>query len=561
MLSPSRFRILAVGLGLWALIVWVRLAQVQVVHQERWQAEAMRQQERVIPLDERRGDIRTRDGRLLAGSLERVAVYANPRQIPRARWGEVAQRLSPLTGLTEAEIAKSLSERTGFFYLGKDFSPDISRSVARLNIRGVGTLPVERRVYPHGSLAGPVVGFVNIDGVGQAGLEASYQKTLAGSSGLYRLIQDGKRLPTALALLQEKPGRPGLSLVLTIESRIQMVVEEELARTVHEVGAEGAAGVVMDPITGEVLAMVSLPAYDPGAVGRAPREWWRNRAVEDALEPGSSFKPVVFAAALTSGVLRPSDVIDCSGGGIQVAGAFIRDHAHYGMLPVRETLAKSSNVGAVRVAHRTDPSVLENTIRALGFGQATGVELPAEARGILRPVGQWSALSRAGLAIGQEVSASPIQMARAYAVLANGGRLVRPTLVRETRLPDGSPATPFRPEPGDPVLSPQVAAILRDFLETAVSDGTGRGAQLEGYRLAGKTGTAQKATGGGYGEGRHAAWFAGFFPAHNPRVVLVVCIDEPKSTYWASAVAAPVVGRIAARLVTLLGLPPPGALA
>ena len=555
-LSPSRFRLVVVALVAWTLIAWLRLAQVQVLQHERWHREATRQQERSVPVNQPRGDIRTRDGRLLAGSVQRVSVYAIPGQIPAARVQAVAESLSPLVGLSAEETRNRLAGRNAFFYLGRDFDPEIARAVIGLHVRGVGIHSNERRVYPHGPLAGPVVGWVNADGEGQAGIERAYQNTLAGSPAVYREFRDGRRMPTALELRQEKAGRQGMSLVLTLDSRIQQLVEEELLRTTVAVGAAGAAGVVMDPYTGEVLALVSLPAYDPGALGLVPPEWRRNRAVEDAVEPGSSFKPFILAAALSEGVLSPAELIDCTGGGIQVGNTFFRDNGRYGALPLHEMLAKSSNVGAIRIAHRLNPDVMEAALRRFGFGSRTGIEMPAEASGILRSQRHWSQLSRAGIALGQEVSTSALQMARAYAAIANGGRLITPTLVRETRSRSGEVAVPFRPQKGEQVLPPDAAALLRELLEFAVTKGTGKGAHLAGYRVAGKTGTAQRAMAGGYAGGHHAAWFAGFLPAHRPQVVLVLYIDQPSTAYWASEVAAPTAGRIAAGLLPMLGLLP-----
>lgn len=555
-LQRGRFLLVVIGLAIWAAAAWARLAQVQVLQHDHWHSEAVRQQEREISVDRPRGDIRTRDGRLLAGSVHRVGVYVIPRQIPSSRWREVAESLAPITELEEDEILRRLGERRKFFYLGKDYDPEIAPSVIRLHVRGVGTLPVERRVYPHGALAGPIIGHVDAEGRGQAGLERSYQNTLAGSPGVFRQIRDGKRLPTPLELRPEDAGRPGLSLTLTLDSRIQALVEEELFRTMTALGATGAAGVIMDPGSGEILALASLPAYDPGALGLTEARLRRNRAVEDALEPGSSFKPFILAAALEQGVLSPSETIDCSGGGIQIGNTFIRDNGRYGLLPVRQMLAVSSNVGAIRVAHRVPPEALETTIRGLGFGRRTGVGLPAESNGIFRPTIQWSTLSRAGLAIGQEISASAVQMARAYAAIANGGRLVTPTLVRESRSLAGAATVLTRPDAGEQVLSPEVAAALRDLLEFAVAEGTGRKAHLAGYRMAGKTGTAQRAQVGGYRKGHHAAWFAGFFPAHQPQIVIVLYIEQPRTAFWASEIAAPVARRIADQLVTVLGLLP-----
>jgi cell division protein FtsI/penicillin-binding protein 2 len=555
-LNTSRLRWLEAALALWALVVVARLVHVQVVEHRSWEAESTRQREHTLEVEEPRGDIRSRDGRLLAGSVERVAVWANPRKLPREKWGTAAVNLAPLTGRSSEEILASLRGHDGFFYLAKDLGPRVAEAVAKLHLRGVGTLRTERRVYPHGSLAGPTVGFVNADGSGQAGLEAFYDRTLRGVPSIYRELRDGKMYPTKLDLRLERAGRPGQSLVLALDCRIQQVVDEELGRTIAEVRAKGASAVVMNPHNGQLLAIASLPSYDPGNVGQVPAEYRRNRAVEDALEPGSTFKPIVVAAAMTAGVLNPSELVDCSGGGVQVANVFIHDHARYGLLPVRELLAKSSNSGAIRIAHRLSAVQLDTAIRELGFGQVTRVELPAETRGIYRSPQHWSALSRASLALGQEISTTPLQLAQAYAAIANGGFLVHPTLVLETRDRDGRVVMPYREQPANRVLPASVASPLATLLEAVVEEGTGKAADVPGYRVAGKTGTAQRAFEGTYASGRHVAWFAGFLPMPDPTLVIVVCVDEPASNYWAAEVAAPAFGRIAARLATLLGLSP-----
>jgi len=552
----GRLRLLAGALAAWAIVVLLRLVQVQVIDHTEWLAEASRQQEQQVEVEAPRGEIRTRDGRLLAGSLERVAIYANPRKLPRESWPSMAVKLSPLTGLPASEVLRRLGAHDGFFYLARDLDPAVAPEVARLRQRGIGTLRMERREYPHHQFAAAVVGFVDASGTGQAGLEASYDRTLAGTPSVYRLLRDGKSFPTPLDLRLDKPGRPGLTLRLTLDSRVQQVVEEELSRTLEEVSGAGAAGVVMDPTNGQLLAIASLPTYDPASVASVPSEWWRNRAVEAVYEPGSVFKPVIVAAALANGSVNAREYVDCSGGGVQVAGAFIRDHANYGVLPLRDVLAKSSNAGTIRIAHRLTPETLDAAIRRFGFGRPTGVELPAEGRGLYHPVEKWSALSRAGLAIGQEISVTPLQIAQAYAAMANHGVMVHPTLVLETLDDDGNVIAPSGPNPGKAVLSPQVAGALVEMLSAVVDEGTGRAAAVSGFQVGGKTGTAQKAVGGSYASGQHVAWFAGFLPLPNPRLVIVVCIDQPEGSFWASDVAAPAFGRIAARLVTLLGLRP-----
>jgi cell division protein FtsI (penicillin-binding protein 3) len=557
MVNRARLRWLGVGLAVWAAAVAARLVQVQLVEHREWEADSARQRERTLEVEEPRGAIVSRDGRLLAGSLEGVAVYANPSRIPRARWPELARSLAGIVGTTPAGVLQAFADHEGFFYLAKNLDSRVASLVAKLDARGIGTLRTERRVYPNGSLAGPTVGFVNGEGDGQAGLEAFYDRTLRGVPSVYRELRDGKKTsPTQLDLRLERPGRPGQSLVLALDCRVQQVVEEELARTLQDTGAKGAAAVVMDPTTGELLAIASLPSYDPGRVGQVPPDVLHNRAVEDALEPGSTFKPIVVAAAMADGVLRPSELVDCSGGGVQVANVFLHDHARFGLLPVREILAKSSNTGAIRIALRLSASQLDAEIRAFGFGAPTRVGLPAEASGIYRSPRSWSGVSQASLALGQEITVTPLQLAQAYAVIANGGLLVRPTLVVETRDQGGDVLAPFRPQPANRVLPPAIANSLATMMEAVVEEGTGVAADVPGYRVAGKTGTAQRPHDGSYAAGRHVAWFGGFLPMPSPRLVIVVCVDQPASTYWAAEVAAPPFGRIAGRVVTLLGIPP-----
>ena len=556
MVNTSRLRWIAWALSAWAVVVVLRLVQVQVLEHKAWESGSARQREHPLEVEEPRGDIISRDGRLLAGSLERVAVYANPRKIPREVWGSVASGLAPLVGQPASTVLAQLRDHDGFFYLAKDLDPQVTDAVGRLRQRSIGTIRTERRVYPHGSLAGPVVGYINAEGDGQAGIEAFYDRTLRGVPSVYRVLRDGKTSPTFLDLRLETRGRPGQSLAISLDCRIQEVIEQELARTIAETGAKGASAVVIDPRDGQLLAMASLPSYDPGHLGQSAPEWRHNRAVEDALEPGSAFKPIIVAAAMIAGVLGPSDLVDCSGGGVEIANVFIHDHARYGMLPVREVLAKSSNAGAIRIAYRVGTNQLDETIRRMGFGQPPRVELPAETRGIYRGPQSWSALSRAGLALGEEISTTPLQLAQAYAAIANGGLLVHPRLVLETRDRTGRPVTPYQPQPGVRVLPVEVAARLASMLEAVVEEGTGKAADVPGYRVAGKTGTAQRASSGSYSAGRHVAWFAGFLPMPDPSLVIVVCVDEPVSNYWAADVAAPAFGRIATRTVLLLGLEP-----
>lgn len=550
--SLVRVRLLVAVLSGAAFLLLGRLAWVQLSQHQRYLEEAERQQETLVPVESPRGSVRTRDGLLLAGSVDKVAVYANPRRLPRAQWAEAAQALSPLLGLPAQRILQELASHQGFFYLAKGLDPEVAKAVARLSYRGVGALPSPQRVYPLGTLAAAVVGFVSAEGKGQAGVEAACNQLLAGEPALVRLARDGKKVPTRLLPQVEKPGREGFHLVLTLDARVQWVLEEELQRTLSHVGAKAAAAVALDPQTGEIWGMASLPSFDPQRLAAYPKENWQNRAVHAALEPGSSFKPFVVAAALLAGVVTPDSLVDCSGGGVQVAGLYFRDHDRYGLLPLRQVLAFSSNAGTIRLALRTPAAKLDEVIASFGFGQPTGVELPAESAGIYRRWGNgWSAATPAGLALGQEVSATALQLARAYAALANGGLLVRPTLIAEVRDRDGRKVAGTSRSPGERVLPQPLAQTVAGLLEAVVEEGTGQAAAVGGFRVAGKTGTAQKAKNGSYQEGHHAAWFAGFFPIPSPKLVVVVCVDEPATAFWAAEVAAPTFGRIAQRLVQL----------
>ncbi|MCS7182435.1 MAG: penicillin-binding protein 2 [Thermoanaerobaculum sp.] len=557
-LQPARLRLVVYALVLGFGVEVVRLAQVQLFQHQLWLAEAERQQGTLVPVDSPRGTIRTREGLLLAGSVEKVAVYVNPKRLPRDKWSWAAEQLAPIVGQSPQDILEQIQRRPGFFYLARGLDPQVAERVARLHLRGVGTLPAEQRVYPMGTFAAPVLGFVNVEGQGQGGIEAACNQLLAGEPALVRLSRDGKRIPTKLGQRTEKPGRPGFHVVLTLDARVQWILEEELSRTLGQVRGKGGSAVALNATTGEILGLASLPAFDPQQLARYPREHWRNRAVETVLEPGSTFKPFVVAAALQAGVVHPESLVDCSGGGVEVAGVFMRDHGRFGTLPLAQVLSFSSNAGAIRLALRTPGEVLDQTIRAFGFGQTTGVELPAESPGLYRPRGQgsWSALTPAGLALGQEISVTAVQLARAYAVFANGGLLVRPTLIRSVHDTQGQTVATHAPKPPQRVLPQEVAEAVSHMLEQVVEQGTGKAARVAGFRLAGKTGTAQKAVDGSYRHGRHAAWFAGFFPQLQPSLVLVVCVDEPEATFWASEVAAPAFGRMARRLLQLWGATP-----
>ncbi len=338
-----------------------------------------------------------------------------------------------------------------------------------------------------------------------------------------------------------------------MHARLQAVCDVELRRAVKELRADAASAVVLDPWTGGLLALGSVPSFDPMAPGRVPPEQWRLRPVQDAIEPGSTVKPIVAAAALAADTVKPGERFDCRGRGIRLAGFWIRDHVEPGRYTLDEVVAYSANTGIIEVVERIPPEHLYRTFSAFGFGSRSGIDFPAEARGIMPEVATWSKLSRAGFALGQELTVTPLQVALAYAAIANGGWLPEPGLVSSASAEEWSmPADrPCRAR----VLDEALAARLTDMLEAVVEDGTGEGAQVDGMRVAGKTGTAQRAVNGGFDDEHHVAWFAGFFPLPDPRVVIVVAVENPRVDFWASTAAAPVFARIAAAAAGHLDLP------
>jgi cell division protein FtsI/penicillin-binding protein 2 len=385
--------------------------------------------------------------------------------------------------------------------------------------------------------------------VGRAGFEHSYDAVLAGEPEQYLSIHDAIQRQVLLRRLHA--GRAGSDLELTILARLQARTEAALAAGLSEHGALAGSAVVADVHSGAVLAIASLPSFDPAAPGESPPENWRLRAVQDAVEPGSTVKPMVAAAALAADIIDSGERFDCLDKGMRVAGHWVRDHVDPGRYTVDEVIVHSANVGIIKIAERLPDGVLWRAFDAFGFGHKTGVGFPAEARGLVPATDTWSRMSPTGFALGQELTASPLQIAMAYAAIANGGWLPQAHLLP----PSKNGATAHSPRVR--VLDEALAARMRSMLEDVVLDGTGAGARIPGFRVAGKTGTAQRAVDGTFDDEHHIAWFAGFFPMPEPRVVIVVSIEDPKvADFWASTVAAPVFADIAAAAAAILDLPP-----
>ncbi len=552
-MSRHRFWVVVAGLALVAAGVAARAVQVMVIQHQKWSQRARRQHERVISVPGPRGNIVSADGYVLATSVDRLAVQLDTHLLvyPDLFVGAAA----PLLGVAEEELRARVKTGPRVMWLAQRAERATAEAIRSLAPDAVVLVPDAERIYPMGELAAPVVGFVGreeLETVGRAGFEHHYDAVLGGEPESYLAVNDA--VQRRLRLQRTRTGHPGYDLELTLRARLQAACEAELRTALVEHRARAASAVVMETHTGTVIALASLPSFDPAAPGSVPVENWRLRPVQDAYEPGSLVKPIVAAAALTSDVVRPGERFDCRNRGTRVAGRWIRDHADPGLYTLDEIVVASANAGIIQVSERVPQQALWRSFDAFGFGRRTGVGFPAEASGILASPKEWSKLSRASLALGQELTASPLQVAVAYAAIANGGWLMQPRLVSRVTGDNESLNTGQRCRAR--VLDEALSQRLCHILEDVVSTGTGELAQVVGFRIAGKTGTAQRAVNGTFDDEHHVAWFAGFLRQSGPSIVVVVAVEDPKTDFWGSTVAAPVFARIVEAAVGELGLAP-----
>jgi len=536
------------------LLVGARLAYLQTSQHEWLSRRARAQQSDVEPLAAPRGLILDRQGRELARSIDVDSFYADPREIEDV--DAASNALAPVLKVDPAGLSTKLKEaksaRRGFMWLARRVEDEQAQAVKALKIKGVYSQEEQRRRYPNGALAAHVLGFVGLDAKGLAGVEQVYDASLTGESGKLILDADAKRR----AFESEGLGaRDGQTLVLTLDQTVQFIVERELAAALERTQAKSAAAVVMDPHTGEVLALANAPSFDPNDAGGASPEQRRNDALQNIYEPGSTFKVVAFTGALEEKLITPETRIECPGS-ISLPGRVVHDHAT-GSLTATEALAKSSNVAAIKLGMKLGNDRLYEYIRRLGFGERTGVELPGETGGLIRPVSKWQPGSIGSVPIGHEVGVTPLQMAAAYAAVANDGVRVAPHLVREVRDAEGRTVKRSEPE-SHRVVSAETAQKLRRMMEEVTLIGTAKKAQLEGYTAAGKTGTAQKIDPRthAYSQTKYVASFVGFAPLENPAVVIIVVIDEAVGLHQGGQVAAPVFAQIANQVLPYLAVPP-----
>jgi cell division protein FtsI/penicillin-binding protein 2 len=549
-----RFDALAFLLLIAGIAVLARSAQVSVLEHERLQRWAHEQQQEVLEIHGPRGKIVSADGYQMAFSTRRWAAQVDRRNL---EFPEIfAAMAASILGEEPDAVRRRLESGGRYTWLAKNLDRKTAVGIRSLEEAAVLLAPHWARQYPLGRHAAPLVGFVGMEELklrGRSGLESYYESLLVGETNHYHFVEDAHR--RKLRLESVDAGRGGFDLELTLSARLQVFAEEELERAVTACRASAGSVVVMEAFTGNLLTLASVPfGQRPSSHNPYHATHWQLRPVQVAIEPGSTIKPIIAAAGLAARAVDDDDLFDCRSRGVHVAGHWVRDHAIPDIYTLDEVISESSNTGIIELAERIDQQFLWMSLDAFGFGRRPDLGFPGESAGILRPVDRWSSMSRAGLALGQELTVSPLQLAMAYAAIANGGWLPEPRLVE--RLKGRNDAPRDRVAHRTRVMDDRLAARITQMLELVVADGTGDLARVPGYRVAGKTGTAQTISAGVFDDEHHTAWFAGFLPLPDPRWVVVVAIENPTTDFWASSVAAPVFAAIAARTGDLYGAPP-----
>ncbi|MEM7611234.1 MAG: penicillin-binding transpeptidase domain-containing protein [Pseudomonadota bacterium] len=546
----KRFRLRSLLLGaafaMIALVLVGRTAKLQVMDREFLNQQADARHLRRTEISAHRGAITDRNGEPLAISTPVDSVWANPRQLVPAidDFPPLAKALGTDAEQLMRRVNRNMERE--FVYLGRHLKPEQVLKVSALELPGIDVQREYRRFYPAGEVIGHVIGFTDIDDRGQEGLELAYDHALSGEPGAKRVLRD--RLGRVIEDVESiRPPRHGVELASSIDLRIQYFAYRQLKRAMKRNGALSGSIVILDVVTGEVLAMVNQPSYNPNDRAQYSAERYRNRAITDILEPGSSIKPLIIAAGLETGMLEPGDIIDTSPGQIQVGAKSIKDHNNLGAIDLTTVLARSSNVGITRIAMKMAPEQLWRTLSEFGLGALTASGFPGESAGLLSHFSHWRPISQATIAYGYGLSVTPLQLARAYAAIGNEGVLQPVSLLRQSGVPRG-----------ERVISEQTASLVLSMMEKVVlPGGTGTKAAIPGYRVAGKTGTAWKYAPGGYSEDKYLSIFAGLVPATNPRLAAVVVIDEPTGIdYYGGDVAAPVFAEVMSEALRLLALPP-----
>ncbi|MCZ2405658.1 MAG: penicillin-binding protein 2 [Burkholderiales bacterium] len=543
----SRFIVAMFALGF--AVLALRAAYVQVVGNDFFQRQGEVRFARTLELPANRGRLLDRNGLILASSVPAASIWAIPEDVDqddaevRAKLKELAKLLSmPLADL-QARLA---DEDKTFVWVKRQLDWDLGQKIAALNIKGIYQRKEYKRQYPEGESAAHVVGFTNVEDQGQEGMELAFNRLLAGKPGSRRVIKD--RLGRVVEGVGEVvPPVDGRDMQLSIDSKVQFFAYQKLRDQVAAHKAKAGSVVVLDAITGEILALANYPSYVPDKRQNLSGEQLRNRALTDTFEPGSTMKPFTIALALETGRVKPNTVIDTTPGRLTITGSTISDTHNYGVLTVEGVIQKSSNVGTTKIAMQMPAREMWETFSAAGFGQKPQIDFPGSVSGRLRPYKTWRPIEQATMSYGYGLSASLFQMARSYTVFAHDGQIIPATMLKTDQ-----------PAAGVPVISPQTAAAVRKMLQMAAGPGgTGQKAQTLGYSVGGKSGTARKQVGKSYSSGKYRAWFTGMAPIDKPRIIVAVMIDEPSNgVYYGGAVAAPVFSEVVQQTLRMMGVQP-----
>jgi len=543
-------------LGLWVGGIEVRLVYLQVFRHADLTARAARQQSRTLPTPAKRGDILDRRGNLLATTVDVDSIYAVPSEIndDGEAVAKLCQAFRDCSRRDRETLTDRLKNQRNFAYVRRQVSPDESRRVAALNLDGIGFIKESRRFYPNKELAAHLLGYVGIDGNGLEGLEWTYDTQIRGKPGTVLIHTDARRHVFSRF---ERPPTTGSTIELTIDQYLQHVAERELSAGIAAHRAEGGTAIIMNPRTGEILAMANQPTFNPNAYRDAAETSRRNRAVQDLYEPGSTFKIVTASAAIEEKVMPLNTMIDTNPGFIKIGNSIVDEFGghKYGVLSFSDVIVKSSNVGAIKIGFRVGTERLSRFVARFGFGRRVSPDFPGESSGIVWKPEQWTERALASVSMGYQIAVTPLQIAAAFSSVANGGEYIEPRVLRAVYR-DGR-RYPITPKIVGRSISAETAATLTTIMEAVVTDGTAKPAQISGYTIAGKTGTASKLIDGRYSASENNASFAGFLPSRNPALTIVVVIDAPhEGGRTGSAVAAPIFKRIAESALRYLSIGP-----
>ena len=533
------------------IILFLRLISLQVLSFGKFSSLARDQHNSLIKVEPRRGTIYDRYMEPLAINLDVPSIYADPRNIadrPRA-----AELLSEELDIDRGELLDKLSRDKAFVWVKRKVSPEEAERVRKLDLQGVHMMTESKRYYPNDDMACHVIGFAGLDNTGLEGLELVMDEKLKGEHGWTSLVRDARRRTVLFNEKECVSPRNGYNLILTLDSVIQYIAEEEISAMARKYNASAASCIVMEPSTGRILALANYPKYDLNGFSEVPRSLMKNESVSSVFEPGSVFKVITASAALNEGAVTPAEEFYCENGEYGIGGRILHDYHAYGKLSFVDVIARSSNIGTVKAAYKLGDRKLYEYIKRFGFGESSGVDLPGEVGGISRPPSVWSRSDMTTIPIGQGIAVTPIQLASAVSAIANGGYLIRPYIVERITTWDGDLFKGFGPELRRRVIEEDTADKMKDIMSEVVSAGTGRRAASRGFEACGKTGTAQMVNpAGGYYENKYHATFIGFAPKEDPLVSIVVTATDPHPVHFGGSVAGPAFKNIAERTMQYL---------